>query len=77
MDCLCYVDDTLLLARTSNDAAAMMGVFATACHGFGLELDVPQAGQPIDPNAPGANMTDSCVNCDDERVKLPSSIDPE
>ena len=77
MDCLCYVDDTLLLASTSNEAAAILGVFATALNSFGLELGVPQAGQPIDPNATGATMAAFCVNCDDEGIKLLSSIDPE
>ena len=41
MDCLCYVDDTLLLAKTSTEAAAMLEVFAQALNKFGLELDVP------------------------------------
>ena len=36
MERLCYVDATLLLAKTSNEAADMLGVFATALHSFGL-----------------------------------------
>ena len=55
----------------------MLGVFATALNSFGLELDVPQAGQPINPNGPGAKMTAFCVNCLDEGIKPPESVDPE
>ena len=55
----------------------MLEVFAQALNEFGLELDVPQSGQPIDPNDPGANMTAFCVNCQDEGVKLPRAVDPE
>ena len=77
MDCLWHVDDTLLLANTSQEEAAMLGVFATALNIFGLELDVPQAGQPINPNEPGAKMTAFCVNCLGEGIQLPESVDPE
>ena len=76
-DCLCYVDDTLLLAKTSAEAAAMLEAFAQSLNDLRLELDVSQPGQDIDPNDPGAKMTAFCVNCQDEGVKLPRTVDPE
>ena len=36
MDCLCYVDDTLLPANTSEEAPYMLEVFAQARNKFGL-----------------------------------------
>ena len=76
MTCLCYVGDTLLLAQTS-EAAAMLEVFAKALNSSGLEQDVPQTGEPIYPNDPRATATALCVNCEDEGVIPPATVDPE
>ena len=43
----------------------------------GSVLDVPEAGQAIDPNQPGAQMTAFCVNCNDGSVTLPLNLDLE
>ena len=51
------MDDTIRLVETSQEATVMLAVCAKALNGFGLELDVPEAGTAMDPNQPGAKMT--------------------
>ena len=77
MGCLCYLYDTTLRAKTPQEAADMLEVFAAAIGNFGLEVDVPEAGTVIYPNQPRATMTACCANCTAEGVKLSAAIDPE
>ena len=44
---------------------------------MGLEVDVPDPGEAIDPNDPGARMNAFCINSREEGVKLPREVGPE
>ena len=38
----CYVEDTLLISKSSREAADMLEAFASAIRELGLEIDVPE-----------------------------------
>ena len=52
MDCLCYVYDTKLIAKSLLEAVHMLEVFYTTLGQFGLDVDVPEAGTEIDQTSP-------------------------
>ena len=53
----------------------MLETFDRAVNSPGLDVDAPEAVQPIGPNQPGAKMTAFCVGCQDEGDHIPMGID--